>query len=41
MSGMKILLVVNGTDFGGTEITVSRIAVALRKRGHHVHVVSL
>src|SRR2546426_341900 len=41
MSGMKVLLVVNGTDFGGTEITVSRIAVTLRNRGHHVHVLSL
>ena len=38
---MRILLVVNGTDFGGTEINVSRIAVTLRKRGHHVCVLSL
>src|SRR5437899_12355518 len=41
VSGMRILLVVNGTDFGGTEINVSRIAVTLRKRGHHVCVLSL
>ena len=41
VSGMRILLIVNGTDFGGTEVTVSRIAVTLRKRGHDVCVLSL
>lgn len=38
---MRILLVVNGTEFGGTESNVARIAATLRKRGHDVHVLSL
>lgn len=36
-----ILLVVNGTDFGGTETSLFQIAVGLARRGFAVHVLSL
>ena len=38
---MKILLVINGTDFGGTESALAQIARNLDSRGHEVHVFSL
>lgn len=38
---LSLLLVINGTDFGGTESALAQIALSLSKRGHDVHVVSL
>jgi glycosyltransferase involved in cell wall biosynthesis len=38
---MRVLLVINGLDFGGTERAVEEIAVCLRARGHEVGIVSL
>lgn len=38
---MKILLAINGTDFGGTETSVAQLAVRLRRGGHSVTVLSL
>ncbi len=38
---LSLLLVINGTDFGGTESALAQIAVALAKRGHDIDVVSL
>jgi glycosyltransferase involved in cell wall biosynthesis len=38
---LRILLVINGTDFGGTEVTLEQLARALARRGHGVEVLSL
>lgn len=38
---LALLLVINGTDFGGTESALAQLAIALSKRGHDVDVVSL
>jgi glycosyltransferase involved in cell wall biosynthesis len=38
---LRILLVINGTDFGGTEVTLEQLAQALARRGHGVEVLSL
>lgn len=38
---MRILLVINGTDFGGTEVSLVQIAAALARRGHAVHALSM
>lgn len=38
---MRVLLVINGLDFGGTERAVELIALALRARGHQVCVLSV
>lgn len=38
---LRLLLVINGTDFGGTESALAQIAIALAKRGHDVDVLSL
>lgn len=37
----RILFVINGTDFGGTESALSTMAYRLHQRGHDVHVLSL
>jgi glycosyltransferase involved in cell wall biosynthesis len=36
-----ILLVINGTDFGGTESALLQLAEKLMRRGHGVHVLSI
>lgn len=41
MSPLRLLLVINGTDFGGTEVTLEQLARALVRRGHRVDVLSL
>ena len=38
---MRILLVINGTDFGGTEVALAQVAAELARRSHDVHVLSL
>lgn len=38
---LRILLAINGTDFGGTESALAEIARHLDRRGHEVHVLSL
>jgi glycosyltransferase involved in cell wall biosynthesis len=38
---MRILLVVNGTEFGGTEVSLGQIAAALARRRHVVHLLSM
>lgn len=38
---MRILLVINGTDFGGTEVSLAQVAMELVRRGHDVRVLSL
>ena len=38
---MRVLLAINGTDFGGTETVLVSIAGELQDRGHHVEVLSL
>ena len=38
---MRILLIINGTDFGGTETVVAQIALRLDQRGHDVRVLSI
>lgn len=38
---MKILLAINGTDFGGTETLLAQLATGLTLRGHRVAVMSL
>jgi glycosyltransferase involved in cell wall biosynthesis len=38
---MRILFVINGTDFGGTEVSLAQTAASLARRGHAVHVLSL
>ncbi len=37
----KILFLINGTDYGGTELALYGIACGLRERGYGVHVVSI
>lgn len=37
----SVLLIINGTDFGGTESALSNVALRLKKRGHAVQVLSL
>jgi len=41
MIPLRVLLVINGTDFGGTEVTLEQLARALARRGHGVEVLSL
>jgi len=41
MIPLRVLLVINGTDFGGTEVTLEQLARALASRGHGVEVLSL
>jgi glycosyltransferase involved in cell wall biosynthesis len=38
---MRILFVINGTEFGGTEVSLAATAASLARRGHAVHVLSL
>ena len=37
----RIALVINGTDFGGTESAVFHLACRLQQRGHDVQVLSI
>ena len=37
----RLLLVINGTDFGGTETALLQLAVRLRDRGHELEVLSI
>jgi glycosyltransferase involved in cell wall biosynthesis len=37
----RVVLVINGTDFGGTESALFQTACRLRSRGHDVHVLSI
>jgi glycosyltransferase involved in cell wall biosynthesis len=37
----RLLLVINGTDFGGTETALLQLAVRLQARGHEVEVLSI
>lgn len=37
----RLLLVINGTDFGGTETALLQLALRLSSRGHAVHVLSI
>lgn len=38
---LRVLLAINGTDFGGTESALAEIARLLDRRGHDVHVLSM
>ena len=40
-AGLRVLLVINGLDFGGTESAVEQLAVQLARRGHAVRVLSM
>ena len=40
-SRLRVLLAINGTDFGGTETALAEIAHHLERRGHRVYVLSM